>query len=572
MISIKKLFVVVIVLATIVSCTDLEPLDQLGGETMWKTKGDYQLFANNFYGWTRTFSTNNSDAPHSDFRSDLVTGTVYNEYSKGVNTIPSSDGNYTGNYNNIRRTNLLLQNAASYSRPEEIKTYVGEAYFFRAYSYFDLLQLYGDVIITKTPLDINSPEMNMPRNNRIEVADFIVEDLKKAIENLPSYSALGSAGYGRISKEGAQAFLSRVALYEGTWQKIRGNVSKGNELLNIAAIAAKSVIDSNQFYLFGTQGASATLGDSAQKYMFILENQQSNPAFVKKPDNHEYIFGRNYDEILLRININLTKGHLNNAIWVTRKFANMYLCDDGLPIEKSSRFQGYAQKDSEFANRDNRMKYTLLVPGSRYYNNVGTNCRIAWNDTDISRSLLYNPSSNSCYNNQKWAAERLVPDNYEGYDYPIIRFAEVLLNYAEAVYERDDAITDADLDLSLNKVRNRANKTMPKLSNALVNSNGLSMREEIRRERTIELYLEGFRVDDLKRWKTAETEMPQDMLGIKWQGTQYQTVNFSFPKNPQGCIIIESGRVWADKNYLYPIPIDQLQLNPKLGQNPGWNN
>jgi hypothetical protein len=467
---------------------------------------------------------------------------------------------------------LLLQNAASYPKQDEIKRYVGEAYFFRAYSYFDLLQLYGDVIITKTPLDIDSPEMSMPRNNRIEVADFIIEDLNKAIENLPSYSALGSAGYGRISKEGAQAFLSRVALYEGTWQKFRGNVTKGKELLNIATNAAKSVIDSNQFYLFGTSGNSAALGDSAQKYMFILENQQSNPAFAKKSDNHEYIFGRNYDEALLKININLTKGYLNNAVWVTRKFANMYLCDDGLPIEKSSRFQGYAQKASEFTNRDNRMKYTMLVPGSRYYNNVSTNCRIAWDDTDISRSLLYNPSSNSCYNNQKWASERLVADTYEGYDYPIIRFAEVLLNYAEAVYERDDAITDADLNLSLNLVRNRANKTMPKLSNALVNSNGLSMREEIRRERTIELYLEGFRIDDLKRWKTAETEMPQDMLGIKWQGTEYQTVNFSFPKNSEGCIIIESGRVWEDKNYLYPLPIDQLQLNPNLGQNPGWNN
>jgi hypothetical protein len=270
--------------------------------------------------------------------------------------------------------------------------------------------------------------------------------------------------------------------------------------------------------------------------------------------------------------MNLTKGYLNNAIWVTRKFANMYLCNDGLPIEKSPKFQGYALKTSEFTNRDNRMQYTLLVPGSRYFNNVSTNCRIAWDATDISRGILYNPTSNSCYNNQKWASERLVADNYEGYDYPIIRLAEVLLNYAEAVYERDDAITDADLDLSLNKVRNRVNKTMPKLSNALVNINGLSMREEIRRERTIELYLEGFRIDDLKRWKKAETEMPKDLLGIKWQGTEYQTAIFSFPKDAEGCIIIESGRSWLDKNYLYPLPIDQLQLNPKLGQNPGWNN
>ena len=111
--------------------------------------------------------------------------------------------------------------------------------------------------------------------------------------------------------------------------------------------------------------------------------------------------------------------------------------------------------------------------------------------------------------------------NSEGYDYPVIRYAEVLLNYAEAVYERDDAISDDDLNISLNLVRNRINKSMPKLSNNLVTANGLNMREEIRRERTVELFNEGFRIDDLKRWKTAETEMPKDFLGIKWTGTEY---------------------------------------------------
>ena len=96
------------------------------------------------------------------------------------------------------------------------------------------------------------------------------------------------------------------------------------------------------------------------------------------------------------------------------------------------------------------------------------------------------------------------------------------------------------------------------------------MQTEIRRERTIELFLEGFRADDLKRWKTAEREMPQDMLGIKWSGTEYQTVNFSYWKDSEGCIIVEGGRKWEDKNYLYPLPSDQLQLNENLKQNPGW--
>ena len=95
---------------------------------------------------------------------------------------------------------------------------------------------------------------------------------------------------------------------------------------------------------------------------------------------------------------------------------------------------------------------------------------------------------------------------------------------------------------------------------------------EIRRERTIELYNEGFRLDDLKRWKTAETEMPQDILGVKWKGTEYETTwsKCPHPRNDDGILVLETGRKWAEKNYLFPLPKDQLQLNPNLKQNPGW--
>ena len=117
---------------------------------------------------------------------------------------------------------------------------------------------------------------------------------------------------------------------------------------------------------------------------------------------------------------------------------------------------------------------------------------------------------------------------------------------------------------------------MPKLSNAFVTANGLDMRAEIRRERTVELYNEGFRIDDLKRWKTAEVEMPKDLLGVQYSGTEYETSSLGGwntakkTKNSDGVVVFESGRVWKDRNYLYPIPADQLKLNPNLGQNPGW--
>lgn len=552
------------------SCLDLDPKDQIADGNYWSNASDYKLFANQFYGWTRDFSNSVYDAPHSDKRSDLImdkSGT--NVYSNGTNSIPAGDKNYTDNYNRIRRTNILLQKAESFGNQSDIAQYMGEAKFFRAYCYFELLQLYGDVIITKKPLDVTDPEMKAARNDRGEVVDFMIQDLKEAAELLPLTSTVEN---GRVGSEGAWAFLSRVALYEGTWQKFRGNEARGKELLDVAAKAAWEVMNSKKFSLY----TPAILGDSAQKYMFILEDVKSNPAGLLKSSNTEYIFSRRHDETLNPIGKNITKECLANAQLISQKFAAMYLCQDGLPIEKSSLylFKTDGKIAHEYKNRDNRMIYTLCVPGNYYWSNE--NSRVNWTSDAADRASAsikgYSPASGSGYANQKWAAERSVKSENEGYDYPIIRYAEVLLNYAEAVFERDDAITDEDLNLSLNLVRNRINANMPKLSNSFVTTNGLNMREEIRRERTIELFNEGFRIDDLKRWKTAETEMPKDFLGIKWKGTEYETKwpNVSYAKNNEGYIILETGRKWDSKHYLYPLPTDQLQLNPNLKQNPGW--
>lgn len=580
--AIKYFWILAIISLSLQSCLDMEPLDQRGGDNMWTSNSDFQLFANNFYGWTRDFSSAvMNDDPHADKRSDLLMPyDGFNIYSHGTNTIPSSDGNYTGNYNNIRRTNLLLQNAENYGDKEGIKQYVGEAYFFRAYCYFDLLQLYGDAIIVKTPLDVTSPELHVSRNERNEVADFIIEDLNHAIENLPEFSSIGSDGNARVSKEAAQAFLSRVALYEGTWEKFRigSNDERITKLLDIAAKSAKAVIDSKQFYLFGTEGKSKELGLEAQKYMFILENEQSNPKNVVKSDNHEYIFARHHSEALTPIGTNITKALLNNALWPTRKLADLYLCSDGLPISKSTLFRGRNTKQAEYENRDNRMQYTLLKPGVRYYSNAeGKYC--TWTAEDSNRGDVFNPTGGTCYSNQKFCTERQLQDTKEGYDFPIIRYAEVLLNYAEAVYElhnsdtksdniSDVAVVDDALNISLNLVRRRINPDMPALTVNFANTSGLSMREEIRRERTVELYMEGFRIDDLKRWYIATEEMKQDMLGVQKVG-EYAGISAS-TLDPDGNIIVDKNRQWTEKNYLLPLPSDQLQLNTNLKQNPKW--
>lgn len=557
---------------TFQSCLDMEPKTQLADTNYWQTPDHFKLFATQFYGWTVDFKQLD-DSPHSDVRSDLRTGITLDVYSNGTNSIPSSDKTYTNNYNRIRQVNTLLQQAEGYAAPADIETSVGEAHFFRAYCYFDLLQVYGDVIITRTPLDIDSPEMQMARNSRDEVVDFILEDLEEAIRLLPEANEISSKDEGRLSSQAASAFLSRVALYEGTWQKFRNggqNNDRSSALLDIAATSAHDVIESGFFELF----APEELGTEAYKYLFILENDKSNPAGITKSGNKEYIFTRRHDPTLASIGFNITQGRLGNAVYVTRKMANMYLQSNGLPINPQT--WDYSKVDSEFKDRDNRMSNTLMIPGHTYWGTGGG--RIDWTGSaeEIANASHKNfmPSTGTGYFPHKWCCERDgVPTGMEAYDYPIIRYAEVLLNYAEAVFERDDKISDEDLAISLNLTRKRVNPNMPDLTNAFVSANNLEMRTEIRRERTVEFYDENFRIDDLKRWKTAEEEMPMNLTGVKWRGTEYETKwsdASSKTMDAEGCIIYEQGRVWEEKHYLYPLPIDQLKLNPNLKQNPGW--
>lgn len=565
------------ILATLTSCLNLDPKDSLGDNLVWNKAENFQLFANQFYGWTRDLAGGSdyqngiSDGVHSDYRSDLICTSSVNTYSQGTNSIPDKDGNFNALYKRIYYTNLLLKNAEGFANQTSIAVPMGEAYWFRAYLHFELVQIYGDAQLLTHPLDIDAGELYGTRNPRSEVIDQCVADLQEAVKLLPETPA----EEGRLGKDAAYALLSRVALYEGTWQKFHNsNAQRASELLTIAKNAAKQVMDNKHYSLFYNEGlVNPNINNTNQsyRYMFILEDAgQCNPIGLQKTANTEYILSKRHRDTD-KMTLNVTHAMLANVCYITRKMAQMYLCSDGLPIDKSPLFQGYTQATSEFQNRDARMDNNMLWHGEKYWNN-DSKWRTAWNDDDLNNCLTANARSNSGYQNHKWGVEREVADYYESMDFPVIRYAEVLLNYAEAAYELNESISDSDLDISLNLVRRRVNPNMPKLSNNFVSTSGLNMRTEIRRERTVELFLEGFRIDDLKRWKTAETEMPQDQLGVKITGTWFET-NWAAqarPLNSEGCIIMYSGRTWGQKNYLYPLPQDQRQLNPNLTQNPGW--
>ena len=585
---------------------NLKPIDQLSDAAYFKTPADFKNFANQYYGYLKNFTTLSGvlDGPLSDDRTDLMGGG--GSYGAGTNSVPTTDpgvgnaGNYSSDYGRIRNCNYLLTKAAAYPNQTAIAQFVAEAKFFRAYVYFDLLQQFGGVPLVTTLLDPTSPQLYGAQATRDAVVNQIIADLQAAIPNLPVSIPSTSTDFGRVSQMAAQAFLGRVTLFEGTWQKFRnGDATRVTTLLNQSATASAAVIASNQYALFGTAASNAlgggnttALGDSALKYLFILENPKSNPANITKVANHEYILSVRYDDVLKPANTNISH---SAGVGMNRKLVNMFLCKDGLPIEKSPLFQGYQTETSEFQNRDNRMRYEMKIPGN-YYWQGNANGRVNWTSDAADRAASLGKAIPGVgYGTQKWISERSVPDYKESEDYPVIRYAEVLLNYAEAVYERDGAIGDADLNKSINLVRLRVNldNAMPPLSNAFVGANGLDFRTEIRRERAVELFDEDFRWADIRRWHSAAIDLVSNIggtaygnaaqfvsawpVGVKYIGTQYQlgpnaiTPVPTNPKDANGCLITDqTARQFTEKNYLYPFSSQQLSLNPQLVQNTGW--
>lgn len=217
------------------------------------------------------------------------------------------------------------------------------------------------------------------------------------------------------------------------------------------------------------------------------------------------------------------------------------------------------------------MAMTFIQPGSEIYADGGV-----WAPTFP--GFLGTNATQTGYMLRKFLDETLEATQFQGqYDFKEFRYGEVLLILAEALFELNGQISDADLDRTINLLRARVN--MPAMTNAHVNGNNLDMLEEIRRERTVELAFEGYRRDDLRRWKTAENVMPQAIRGIKFEGTDYEAnypdlepgVNITV--DAEGFLVTEpaSSRQFLQKHYLDPLPLQQIQLSQgALVQNPGW--
>jgi len=527
-----------------------EPLDSVTDISFWKTEEQLKLAVNACYNNLRNQNTlamenmgdNTIYPPNSEYQAisagnyDFTSGTLNSEW---VNL-----------YAAIRRCNHFLENytKATNISATALAQYAGEVHFLRAFMYSYLIFLFGDVPLVDKTLDIGDEEVYGPRNKRAEVLEFVFADLDAAAGSLPK-TYTSTADLGRITKGAALAWKARVALFFEKW--------------SIAETAAKEVMDLNVYQLYTDGGTTKCYND-----LFTYKGKLAGGA------NKETILARLYVAGVSVHNMSreCQVPDQTSRYSPTKSLVDSYLCTDGLPIDKSPLYNESTYANI-FKNRDPRMNQTILTPGW------------AWGGQDDGDT---DAVTNPIFNTPKWNADKkgcitgtgfyfskyvevsaVKTVSQDSNDIHIIRYAEILLAYAEAKLEQG-TLTQTDIDNTINKLRDRVGmKRM--VINDLITA-GLDLRTEIRRERRVELALEGQRYYDIMRWKQGAL-LAEDVKGINKSLVESFNQQYvaTIATDAKGYFIVNTGRKFTDpKNYLWPIPLTQLQRNPALGQNPGW--
>ena len=547
----------------------LIPQDSLSPENYFQNETDLRL-------WTNAFYTMFDSSDCASQNADDVVDTSFPDYIQGSRS-PEVEGGWS--WSKLRDINYYLEHSSNCKDEAVRKHYDGLAYFFRAYFYSVKVRRYGDVPWYDTTIGSTDKDLlNKARDSREFVMQKVMHDFDMAIEALPT-----SKDVARVTKWAALAFKSRAALYEGTFRKYHG-MEDYEKYLEIAASAAKEVIDNGGYSL-------RTSGDEPYRTLF-----NSDMA-----DEKEVILARIYNDAI-QIPNGIPHELTNHHSGVTKRMMNHYLTSKG---EFFSSVPGYDKMTyaEETQNRDPRMAQTILCPG-----------HMVTGATTKSVNLL---SSSTGYQVIKFYSDAAHNTGQGNADFPLIRIAEVYLNYAEAKAELGN-INQEDLNISVNKLRGRvglpplslndANSTKDPLMVAyypnVTQSNNTGVILEIRRERTVELVYEGRRLWDMLRWKEGVQIVNQESpyYGCYFPGTGVydmdndgvndleiysETPSSTLPvrfKLGEGLVLSEetSGYIVAfsnieltwneERDYLWPIPSDQRILTGGvLSQNPGYN-
>lgn len=499
-------------------------------------------------------------------------------------------------WSDLRNINYFIKNCNDPKLPLSVRNnYLGIAKFFRAWFYFEKVKRFGDVPWINKPLDVSDTELlTKPRDSRVVVMDSVLADLDFACNNITSKS---ESTRSLVTKYVAYAFKARVALHEGTFRKYHKGLNLGSSvdgLLAQAVAASKKVMDEGGYKLNDVGGV-----DKAYRQVFI------NPAPLAT-------------EVMLSAVCDLALNNLSDANWYwtsgtygdkanfIRTFINTYLNLDGTPFTDNVAYKTMLFKD-EVKGRDKRLLQTIRTGDYKRINNGVLEAA----------PPLFSYTFTG-YQPIKWALDDMYYDTRDLNinSVSIFRYAEVLLIYAEAKAELGN-MTDAEWAASIGLLRKRAGITAGLTSKPTKIDTYLKSKYfpeindptllEVRRERGIELCLEGFRFDDIVRWRRGELmtmewngmyipslDTPLDLnedgkldvafyqkLPTKVAGVTYVEVSplVSGKANPQLLSNVKNGeltwynnfpRKWEDKNYLYPIPTADIITNPKLAQNPGW--
>lgn len=488
--------------------------------------------------------------------------TVYRTIGGGNYTTDTDKINsfWSGAYRNIGKANYFLNN---YNRAVNVSAeirerYAAEAYFYRAYNYWILTSYFGDVPYISEEQNVESPDVYRGRDKREYVVEQITTDLENHYKALPEYVEAGSEQFGRVSQVAALALLSRIYLYNEMWEKAVG--------------ACERAMESTYYKLYDT-------GHPESDYMDVF-NYTGRAS--RNPANHEVILAYVY-------NYNLgedarSSHNLSRECWVpndyarfvpTKSMVECYLTKDG-KIWNPSSVNTY---EDVFKDRDPRMTQSILAPGTPWAG--GKDGDAQSDDKTVFRyPKLKNSKDGSMTYSGYYMRKYVEPTTvqYVGQDdndIVMFRYAEILLNYAEAK-ERMGGLIQTDIDKSINLLRDRVDMERMDLADL---PEGSDIRKEIQRERRVELFFEGHRFFDIIRWKQGEL-LAKDLLGVnrRWLdpdrfGNEIDLGSLSWKtEDGEQYLLIETDRRFdPQKHYLFPVPFAQMQLNPNLApNNPGW--
>lgn len=492
---------------------------------------------------------------------------------------PTTDAD-NWNFKKIRNMNLLLSRIQSSSLNDEAKNHwSGVARLFRAMEYAKLVQKFGDVPYYDAVVgSTDNEQLYRARDPRTTVMDKVNEDLAFACTNIRVND--GTKGL-TVNRAVAQGFASRIMLFEGTWQKYNANnTAKAAEYLKAAKDYAAALMQTNAYSIAPSYKSLTTSEDLA--------------------GNPEIIMYRSYVENVVMHSLMSFQNTEMEKSSPSRSFVDAFLTKNGLPIHQAGNTD-YKGKEyaKEILNRDPRLADNIDEESGLRLNGVAAVYAASgyYANRYVNKDLINKPGGMS---------------NTNTTDAPVMKLNEVMLNYIEAAAELADlgqyTLTQADFDKTINAIRDRQSTHMPHVTlagNAL-KVNGVEINDpdrdatvkpilwEIRRERRIELAYEGLRFNDLRRWGKLEYA---DMVKNKKLNMGAWINKADYPENADALAKItlcdENGnivtgnegyimpitevakmRVMADKDYLYPIPVDQITMYEthgfKLTQNPGW--